>query len=362
MEEVVAEPKVKKIRISRKDRKIRREALAEAKRLEKEKLAKEKEEARELKKKTYEAELQRAKNEEILYGLKVGTLQRGVKANYRPKRVRYTALRNDQCHQCFRAHKPYRRICDKVFYCEQCIEDFYPDMKEDVCPHCQGTCRCNLCHPTPNQYLWYKEVVKAHFTTYRGDKDFVHGEWLYDLISAMLKVVDTMDNQDLVGQPPDPFAMLHKVVSGGMERKIASAWKGRLRRAKMTNSCHLCHHQEENTVKCSNPGCGLIYCIRKLHEDYDFLYGAGFDFENEFFECPRCQDACDCPKCRLKIAAYKLMTEGKTMRQWMFYYLYGVHQHSQNRVLYDVLRKILPSGKCVSKIANLLLLMYATAQ
>ncbi|XP_042028430.1 lysine-specific demethylase JMJ25-like isoform X2 [Salvia splendens] len=62
-----------------------------------------------------------------------------------------------KCHQCGRED---RRIvvpctkCEGIFYCVQCIKQWYPTLSEkevsEACPYCRMICNCNLCLHSPS--------------------------------------------------------------------------------------------------------------------------------------------------------------------------------------------------------------------
>jgi len=249
-------------------------------------------------------------------------------------------------------------ICSKGILCAFCVKDFYPDKAYE-----KGICRCSICHPKFLQYEWFHEVVSAHYETYPSKNENHFGEWLYKLIKVVLERLCEADDGELVEPPNDPFEVLREELSRVYPKKKLPAKKSnKLRKLQETSSCHLCHKKEVECASemlwCEAPNCGLVFCRTRL-EKYHYDHYAGFDDTKELFICPRCEGICLCSKCNMKKADETMMTSNKTRRQWMIYYLYNIHIFAGDRMLYEVIRSIMPSTNLIAKLASHLLLMYA---
>jgi hypothetical protein len=247
-----------------------------------------------------------------------------------------------------------------VFYCEHCISSFYPD--KTSCPHCDGTCRCIKCYSHGYcSFGWYLEVIKAHYARpSRGD----YGAWLFDLVNALLSSVEASDNVKLIRQPENPFKVLREHImgedddQGGKSKKLVSK-VSKYRRLQNSVSCHLCHKAEPvEMMRCDMPKCGLLFCKRLLMSQHGDEY-SGVDFSTELFECPRCRKICKCTKCRTNMAKDVLVTDQKTKRQWIFYYLMSIHQCRLDPILYPIVQEQFGTGKLVAKLSTYIIRMFA---
>ncbi|KAL9452632.1 hypothetical protein AB3S75_008426 [Citrus x aurantiifolia] len=125
----------------------------------------------------------------------VGTLQ---VVPYKRDVVSLRRRRRKRCHWCRRRGQSLIKCssCRKLFFCVDCVKEWYFDTQEDVkkaCPVCRGTCGCKACSSSQYRDIDYKDLLKANNEV---DK-VLHFHYLICMLLPIVRQINQDQNVEL---------------------------------------------------------------------------------------------------------------------------------------------------------------------
>ncbi|XP_057765013.1 LOW QUALITY PROTEIN: lysine-specific demethylase JMJ26-like [Salvia miltiorrhiza] len=159
-----------------------------------------------------------------------------------------------RCHQCGREDRRIVVPCTKckgIFYCVQCIKQWYPTLSEkevsEACPYCRRICNCNLCLHSPS-------MLKTSKRDLNNDEKIRHLHYLITEIYPYLEHIHQEQIKDI-----EVESTIKGIPSSSVEVK----------RAVFYNDERIyCNHCSTSIVDLhrSCPNCSYELCLRCFQE------------------------------------------------------------------------------------------------